>query len=588
LVFSVGKVLLVYHRGGRHGFQHEEARGEYFVSFAEQAKDAPPARDLSLGQLLGLGKERAVVSSLSRGTAISFEGELPFVMDTAYEAVFADLSTPSGMAATLDYSDESPLLFKGQWCTFDELKLRGLRVGDEEGQGPRLAAANLHSLKCASCGAPHELRAGGISQTLVCSYCDAVMDLNQDATFHKVLQFNQQMAKVPAKVPLGSKGTLPGQTAEFTCIGYMSRSCRVEGVQYKWCEYLLYEPTRGYQWLTESNNHWTVLRGIHSVPSNASGTPVGRPPSGDITWGNATYKHFQRTVAKVDYVAGEFFWRVRQGESSEVNDYVAPPHILSCDVATGEINWSAGTYLTGKQVWQAFKLPGSPPAPLGVANNQPNPHKVASGARWRAYFLAVAACFCFLMLKAMTPAPVVYEKDFAYREYQLDRVQVETLTVPPGRHNLTLSVRCPSINQRWAFFLLSLIDEKTQEVHDTGVTLYEQNGSDDEGRWSDSVREASAHLAGVQGGQYLLRIEPQSNVSNNDNPEGPGVQISFPREVFRYYVRIDRDQPQWGYFWMLLMLGLLPPLWSLWRSSSFETGRWSESDHAPVSSSDDE
>ena len=564
-----------------------EARGEFFLSFTEPTSNPPAASELRVGMALGLGQEAAVVTSVTRGTALSFEGELPFVMDTAYQAVFADLSTASGTSGTLDYSEDIPLLFKGQWCSFEELKLRGLRVPDEEGEGPRLAAANLKTLKCATCGAPHEVRAGGISQTLVCAYCDTAMDLSQDATFKTVLQFEQSMAKVPAKIPLGSKGVLPGHPGEFTCIGYLSRSCRVEGVKYGWCEYLLYEPTRGYRWLTESNGHWTVLQPLHQVPTLATGRPVGAPPNHEIRLGKDTYKHFQKTTARVEYVAGEFYWRVRLGETSSVNDYVCPPLLLSSDVGPGEINWSSGVYLTGQEVWQAFQLKGSPPTPVGVANNQPNPYRAASNRRWLTYLVAVASCFVFLVFRAATAPAAFFQQDWAYKDYQADRVVLTPVKVPPGNHNLYLKMRAPSLNQRWAYFLVSLINENTKEVFDTAVSLYQERGSDGDGPWSESHLVAGVNLAHVPGGDYQLRIEPQSNVTGQQNPEGAGIQSSFPREVFRYYLQIERDHAQWGYFWMLALLGLLPPLWSLWRSSSFETTRWSESDHAPMSDDDE-
>ncbi len=561
-----------------------EHLGEYFVSFVRPADGAPTASQVQLGQMLGLDKQRAVVTSVSRGTALTFEGELPFVMDTSYEAVFADLLTTTGVAGTLDYSDDSPLLFQGRWCRFEELKLQGLRTGlEEEGGGPTLSAANLKTLKCGTCGAPHELRAGGLSQTLVCQYCDTAMDLSSDATFKEVLNFQQSMGKVPAKVPLGSKGKLPGQDVEFTCIGFMARACVVEGIRYKWCEYLLYEPTRGYQWLTETNGHWTLLRPLHKVPLNAQGMPTGHPPNAQLTMDGKTFKHYQTTYATVDYVAGEFYWRVRAGEGSQVVDYICPPEVLSADCGQEELNWSCGTYLSGVQVWKAFGLQGAPVEARGVANNQPNPYYAASSRRWLVYLIMVVASFLYLGFRSATVPRPCFSQQFNYMDYQQDRAQIANVTVPPGRHNLYVSVKAANLQQRWGYFLISLIDEKNQQARDTAVTLYHESGSDSDGPWSESVTDAGAHLSGVTGGDYLLRIEPQSNITGQSEPEGAGAVSPNPQPRFFYQVMIQEDVPQWGYFWMLVMLGLLPPLYSLWRASSFETTRWSESDHAPGS-----
>ena len=55
------------------------------------------------------------------------EGELPFPYYGKSEMLFADLRTQGRAFATLDYSDEPPLLFVGEWIEFEELKLKNLR-----------------------------------------------------------------------------------------------------------------------------------------------------------------------------------------------------------------------------------------------------------------------------------------------------------------------------------------------------------------------------------------------------------------------------------------------------------------------------
>jgi hypothetical protein len=40
---------------------------------------------------------------------------------------FVDLRTPGRGFGTLDYSEEPPLLFMGEWVEFDELRLKNLR-----------------------------------------------------------------------------------------------------------------------------------------------------------------------------------------------------------------------------------------------------------------------------------------------------------------------------------------------------------------------------------------------------------------------------------------------------------------------------
>jgi len=55
------------------------------------------------------------------------EGELPFQYWDKQDAVFVDLMSTSGKFATVDYTDETPVLYLGQSVEFDDLKLKNLR-----------------------------------------------------------------------------------------------------------------------------------------------------------------------------------------------------------------------------------------------------------------------------------------------------------------------------------------------------------------------------------------------------------------------------------------------------------------------------
>jgi hypothetical protein len=55
-----------------------------------------------------------------------------------------------------------------------------------------------------------------------------------------------------------------------------------------------------------------------------------------------------------------------------------------------------------------------------------------------------------------------------------------------------------------------------------------------------------------------------------------------------YTISVKRDVPQYSFYGIALGALFLPVLVLTWRSLSFEHMRWAESDHAPISSGDDE
>ena len=66
---------------------------------------------------------------------------------------------------------------------------------------------------------------------------------------------------------------------------------------------------------------------------------------------------FQSAVARTDFVLGEFPWRVRVGDTIEVDDYIAPPHVLSSEGTDEETTWSHGVYTDATRIWKAFSVP---------------------------------------------------------------------------------------------------------------------------------------------------------------------------------------------------------------------------------------
>jgi len=85
------------------------------------------------------------------------------------------------------------------------------------------------------------------------------------------------------------------------------------------------------------------------------------------TWGNKTYRQRERYDAKVTWVLGEFYWRVRRDEVARVTDYVgigsASQRRLSSERTAGELTWSEGAVLDAQAIAHAFGLqPAAVPA----------------------------------------------------------------------------------------------------------------------------------------------------------------------------------------------------------------------------------
>src|SRR5207237_341794 len=114
-----------------------------------------------------------------------------------------------------------------------------------------------------------------------------------------------------------------------------------------------------------------------------------------------------------------------QRRSTEVTDFVHPPRVLSSEKLQNEVTWSIGEYMYGREVWDAFQLPGAPPEAMGVYENQPSPATTKVTGVWVAF-----AAFAVFLLALMAGFDMRAKKEPVLHEtYQYNRA--ESKSEPP-------------------------------------------------------------------------------------------------------------------------------------------------------------
>src|SRR5467141_3284824 len=243
------------------------------------------------------------------------------------------------------------------------------------------AKPQAKALNCPKCGAAITLRSFGQAVTVGCGSCHSILDA-KDPNLAILQQFEIKTRDIRTLIPLGTRGKL--RDTDYDIFGFERRSTEVDGITYYWHEYVLFNPYKGIRYLSEYNGHWNDISICKTLPvADFRGA----------TYLGETYKHFQTADANTDFVLGEFPWQVRVGEKAAVTDYVHPPRVLSSEKLDKEVTWSIGEYMYGREIWDSFKLPGDPPEPTGIYENQPSPAAVNVTGVW----VAFGACVIFLL-----------------------------------------------------------------------------------------------------------------------------------------------------------------------------------------------
>ncbi|MFN9896279.1 MAG: DUF4178 domain-containing protein, partial [Acidobacteriota bacterium] len=110
-----------------HGWL-SDAQAEYAVSFANPFTVAPPAEGyLERGMRMEQHGVQLTLTVITEAFYETTEGELPFRYYDKEKCRFADFRTSDGRFATVDYSEEPPLLFLGQFVDFGSLQMKNLK-----------------------------------------------------------------------------------------------------------------------------------------------------------------------------------------------------------------------------------------------------------------------------------------------------------------------------------------------------------------------------------------------------------------------------------------------------------------------------
>ncbi len=343
---------------GRSGWLSEDNGSLVFGFDAPWPGDAPA--DAATAVRLPVGRPQFVdgrawtVASIVKARLIAAQGELPSPPQLQGDFIVVDLRNVQDEVGTLDYSDpKQPHWSVGRPVALAELAMTGLAGAAEKTLSGR-------GIECPGCGASLAITLA-TTQSIACGQCHTVTDVSQGVggELEHYRQNNSGEGGLQPLIPLGATGTLRLGTPEavpWQVVGYLER-CDLpapddEDEQVFWREYLLYNREHGFAFLVDSEEDgWSWVRPI-------TGTPSGQGER--VSWRGVTYKRGYSYRAKVTWVLGEFYWRVRRGETAQVTDHAgtgkASAERLSMEQTAGEVVWSAGRTIDAVVVAKAFGI----------------------------------------------------------------------------------------------------------------------------------------------------------------------------------------------------------------------------------------
>ncbi len=440
--------------------------------------------------------------------------------------------------------------------------------------------AKPKALECPNCGGPVERRGFGHTLTIVCPQCLSVLDATTPLL--QILQKVEeaQNRRVP-KIPLGQRGNFQGATWEV--IGFQTRSVEADGETFEWDEYLLFNPYKGFRYVTEYNGHWNWVTPMEALPVRTS---VGGKPAVSIE--GRVFKHFSGADATTVFVLGEFPWRVKVGDFVTADDFVDPPGLLSSETTVDEVTWSRGEYTSGAELWKAFQVADRPPSPSGIYLNQPSPYHGSIGGIWRMMLLLIGVVIALaIFFSASESRSADFQKSYTFVAGGTgDAAELSDPFQLKGRTSAAELEIKTNLSNNWAFFNLALINQDTGDAYNFGREVSYYNGSDSDGPWNEGGRTTSVTLPSVPPGHYRLLVEPEMDAASTTSSSGSYTRsssssrrVASPLNSMTYEISLRHEVTVAGWYWLVAFLLLIPPIIYTIRARSFEVKRWADSDY---------
>jgi len=321
-----------------------EDNGAYvFTRPATLGREPPEAGRFRVGMTTAVGGQPFSVAANMQARLVAAEGELPRLPPLGQPFQVVELRSSEGEVLSIDYGTQPPQVQRGRAVRIEDLQMQGLKEASAKEERGR-------QFNCPRCGAPVRVQLDS-TRSCTCPACSSLIDLS--AGVGGELRHAAQREPVQPLIPLGSVGRFEG--VPWQVVGFQHRIGREPGdyEEFGWDEYLLYHATRGFLFLVDASDGWSLVR-------PATGAPQYRNGAQAAIYLGRTYRLQYSYTAETNYVAGEFYWPVVRGQKTHNSDFAAVDGkgILSREQARGEVTWSHGQRIDSSAVALAFRLEG--------------------------------------------------------------------------------------------------------------------------------------------------------------------------------------------------------------------------------------
>ncbi|GAB2828934.1 DUF4178 domain-containing protein [Ferruginibacter profundus] len=474
------------------------------------------------------------------------EGELCLKNFSTYFDVY-EYDGESGKLFTLfKWGDKTTETFSNNPTSFDDLKLENIQEKNPYGI----------QLKCPQCAKEIVISTYPLAQSCTCNDCGTFYSIEKKRLIDKGKNNKNTFTSL---LPLGANGII--KNINYRVVGYTKKQ-EQNAYKAKWREYVLFNPTYGFAFLSEFNGHWIYVKETLAAPV------ILNENTKTFEFDNESFHLYNSYSYTVIEARGEFPYNAFDNKNTMVKEYISPPEIWIREKDSKEgISWFWGQHIAPKEIKKAFAIDNAMPYRIGVGAVQPTGY-----INIKKLVLMSALGILGLLLVFMISSGNKQNKILAQNTYYFpdsaDKIKIvtEKFVLNKWRSNVQFDISSP-VSNSWFELSATLVNVETGKEYtmEQGIEYY--YGYTDGENWTEGSHDETAYITNVPAGKYFLEMEGARETNS-------AVKLnSFSAKVI-YDVAAYRN------LWFAIFLLLLWPVINYIRNQYTEKSRWQDSPYS--------
>ncbi|GAE63956.1 DUF4178 domain-containing protein [Chryseobacterium indologenes] len=358
----------------------------------------------------------------------------------------------------------------------------------------------------------------------VCSYCENLIEVGKSTPKKHIKKPVENVA-----LEIGDKGEIFG--TEYWVISIVIKKY---GSDTFWREYVLKDKDGNDAFLSESDGHWVFLHQLDTAfkESKFHAEFEGRK-----------YRWYETTPCTTYAATGFFEDKIEFGLTT-YKEYVNGTEMISIEQSGNIAQYFKGNHISRTEIKKAFDVKALPYR-SGVGIVQPFPYNVRQCIN---IMSITALLICLLQLYVVTSRSnhTIFEETINFVDVNDKEMVSKSFNLSGGSAPLKINT-FSAVDNSWASVIISLVNEKTNEVTYASKDIEKYSGFEDGESWTEGSQNETFNICGVPPGNYhfLVSAEKEGGIidpfKSGYRPQNGNFSV-IQNETGTYFLQNDKDK----------------------------------------------